>query len=183
MKHKEQYINEIINKNNYKNYLELGFGNGTNFNKIKVDSKVSVDVNGEADFNEGDLEFFNQNEKEFDCVFIDSDHIAEHVRKVIIESLKVLSKDGCIILHDTLPKNKEMQIVPRKQTSWTGDVWRAAVGLKESYPDMRIETYRADYGLTVVYPEGKKVRKHFENMEMTYEEFNENKVELLNIID
>src|SRR5690606_20367446 len=117
----------------------------------------------------------------FDVVFVDGLHHAEQVRQDIINALKCNAK--AIILHDTIPPTQAHQIVPRKQTSWTGDVWRAAVGFKQSYPDVRLETYRSDYGLTVIYPEGKKVRKHFENMEITYDEFNENKVELLNIID
>lgn len=94
MKNKEDYINGIIKENNYKYYLELGFQDGENFNKIICDNKTSVDVNGKADFNDGDLNFFKQNEDEFDCVFIDSKHEAEHVRKAIIESLKVVTKNG-----------------------------------------------------------------------------------------
>jgi len=83
-----------------------------------------------------------------------------------------------------LPPNTEAhQIVPRKQLSWTGDVWRSVVGFKQSYPDVKLETYRSDYGLSVIYPEGKKVKKHFENKEMTYDEFKANEVDLLNIID
>lgn len=183
MKNKEDIINKIIEENNYKSYLELGFGSGYNFNKIKCKNKTSVDVNGKADFNDGDLAFFDKNDEEFDCVFVDSKHEAEHVRKVISESLKVLSKDGCIILHDVYPPDEKSQLLPRQQKIFCGDVWRAAVGFIESYPDVRVETYRELYGLTVIYPEGKKVRKKFENMEMTFEYFKKNAVELLRIID
>lgn len=182
MKNKEDIINKLIEENNYKSYLELGFGSGYNFNKIKCDKKVSVDVNGKADFNKGDLDFFDKNDEEFDCVFVDSKHEAEHVRKVISESLKVLTKDGCIILHDVYPPDEKSQLLPRQQKIFCGDVWRSAVGFIESYPDVRVETYRSDYGLTVLYPEGKRVRKHFENMEMTFEEFQANKETLLNIL-
>lgn len=183
MTNKEDYINGIIDENNYKNYLELGFQDGANFNKIECENKTSVDVNGKADFNDGDLDFFDNNDKDFDCVFIDSLHEAEHVRKVIIESLKVLTKDGCIILHDTCPPSEKHQIIPRQQKQFCGNVWKAAVGFIENYPDVIVETYRSDWGLTCLYPEGKKVRKHFEDKEMTYEDFKSNEVELLNIVD
>lgn len=183
MKNKEDHINEIIKENNYNTYLELGFQDGHNFNKIKCKNKTSVDINGKADFNEGDLAFFESNEDKFDCIFVDSKHEAEHVRKVISESLKVLTKDGCIILHDVYPPDEKSQLLPRQQKIFCGDVWRSAVGFIESYPDVRVETYRSDYGLTVLYPEGKKTRKYFEDTEMSYEYFKKNAVKLLNIID
>src|SRR5699024_3502108 len=163
MEDKSVIINRRIKETESTSYLELGYGTGHNFKQIECDNKTSVDVNGKANFNDGDLAFFELNEKQFDCVFIDSKHEAEHVRKVISESLKVLSKGGCIILHDSLPPSEAHQIVPRQQKQWCGDCWRSAVGFIESYPDVRVETYRSDYGLTVLYPEGKKVRKHFEN--------------------
>lgn len=182
---KSEIINRIIAETGSESYLEIGYGNGHNFDKIECEIKIAVEPNFKknsgAVYPRNSDEFFSDNERNHDVVFIDGLHHADQVRKDIINSMKCNAR--AIILHDTIPPTKEHQIVPRKQTSWTGDVWRAAVGLKEAYPDMRIETYRADYGLTVVYPDGKKVRKHFENMEMTYEEFNENKVELLNIID
>lgn len=180
---KENQINKIIKDNRYAEYLELGYQNGENFNKIECENKQSVDVNGKADFNDGDLKFFEQNEKVFDCIFVDSLHESEHVRKVISESLKCLSEKGCIVLHDVLPPTLESQLLPRVQKVFCGDVWRAAVGFVQNYPDVKVETYRADFGLTVIYPNGKKVKKHFENKEMTFEEFKANEFELLNIID
>lgn len=175
---KSHYINEKIREIWGKSYLEIGYGTGFNFDKIECEFKQGIDpvVNTDSDF------FFKENEEIFDCIFIDGDHTAEQVRKDIINSMKCLSKDGVIILHDTIPHTKEMQEVPRIQREWTGTVWRAVVGFKKSYPDIRFETIRADYGLTFIYPNGRKAKKHFEKIEMLYEDFKENEVELLNII-
>lgn len=182
MRKKEDIINEIIKDNEYVSYLEIGFGNGYNFNKINCDIKLSCDTNGKGDFKGTSDEFFEDHkDNTWDLIFIDGLHTAEQVRKDIINALKCNAK--CIILHDTLPPTEGHQIVPRKQTSWTGDVWRAVVGFKENYPDVNLKTYKADYGLTVIHPEGKKVRKHFENTEISYEYFKENAKKLLNIID
>lgn len=183
MKNKAEIINRIIQENNYTDYLELGYHDGENFNKIECENKISVDINGKADFNDGDLAFFEQNENTFDCVFIDSLHECEHVRKVISESLKCLSEDGVIILHDTIPHSKEMQEVPRNTKEWTGNVYKAVVGFRMKYPNIKLETYRSDYGLSVLYPNGKKVKSHFEKIELSYEEFKSNEVELINIVD
>lgn len=180
---KAEIINRIIKEVDAKTFLEIGYGQGENFDKIKAKTKVSVDVNGKADFNDGDLDFFKQNEDTFDCIFIDSEHKSEHVRKVITEAMKCLSEDGCIILHDTIPHSKAMAAVPRKQKEWTGDVWKAAVGFHKKYPDVKFETYRADYGLTVIYPEGKKVKAHFEKIDLSYEDFKKDEVSLLNIVE
>lgn len=183
MKNKEDIINEIISKNGYNDYLELGSQNGFNLSKINCKNKTSVDIEHDADFKGSTNDFFKQNDKTFDCIMIDADHEASQVRLDISNSLKALTENGCIILHDTIPHSKAMQEVPRNTKEWTGDVWRAVVGFKQSYPDVKIETYRSDYGLSVIYPEGKKVKKHFENKEMTFGEFKADEVNLLNIID
>lgn len=181
---KSVIINRIIKDNKCESYLEIGYGNGHNFNQIKCKIKTSCDPDsksGEPLKMTSDKFFEAHKGKVYELVFIDGLHHADQVRKDIINAMKC--NPIAIILHDTIPHSKDMQEVPRNTKQWTGDVWRSAVGFKQSYPDVRFETYRSDYGLTVIYPEGKKSRKHFENREMTYEEFKVNEVELLNIID
>lgn len=185
MKNKEDIINEIVSNYEDPKYVEIGFGNGYNFDKINVHYKLGVDPKYSGDrkdvFKGTSDEFFKQNDNDIDVLFLDGFHTAEQVRKDIINALKCNPK--VIILHNTIPKTKAMQLVPQKQKVWTGDVWKAAVGFIENYPDVIVETYRSDWGLTCLYPEGKKVRKHFEDKEMTYEDFKSNEVELLNIVD
>lgn len=187
---KHEIINRIIQEVEATSYLEIGYGNGANFNKIECEEKWSTDpITKEDKINVSNLssdEFFiffeaNSSSNILDVVFIDGLHHADQVRKDIINALKCNAK--AIILHDTIPHTKIMQEVPRNTKQWTGDCWRAVVGFVQSYPDVKVETYRSDFGLTIIYPEGKKVRKHFEDLEMTYEEFKENEVELLNIVD
>lgn len=191
---KHERINRIITETEAKSYLEIGYGDGVNFDKIECSSKKAVDPCLESKIVNKNLgtyidnidsdTFYKENNEDWathDVVFIDGLHHADQVRKDIINAMKCNAK--AIIIHDTIPHSKEMQEVPRIQKEWAGDVWRAVVGFIESYPDVNVETYRSDYGLSVIYPEGKKLRKHFENMEMTYEVFKENEVELLNIVD
>lgn len=182
---KHEIINKIITDTNSESYLEIGYGDGFNFDKVKAKEKTATDpeYKGKSTdiFPYNSDKFFENTGDNFEVIFIDGDHNAEQVRKDIINSLKCNPR--AIILHDTIPHSKEMQEVPRNTKQWTGDVWRSVVGFIENYPDVKVETYRSDFGLTVIYPEGKKVRKHFENMEMTYEDFKENEVELLKIID
>jgi len=185
MKNKAEIINKIIQEVGAISYLEIGYGNGANFNLIKCENKLSCDPEVKSKdprvLKESSDDFFEHNNIELEVVFIDGLHHADQARKDISNALKCNAK--AIILHDTIPHDKEMQEVPRHRKVWTGDCWRAVVGFIQSYPDVNVVTYRADFGLTVIYPEGKKTRKYFENLEMTYEEFKANEVELLNIID
>lgn len=180
---KHEIINRIIQEVEAVTYLEIGIGDKSNFNKIECEYKLGVDPNvtGEHIVNEDSDTFFANPPADFDVVFVDGNHESGQVRKDIINAMKCNAK--AVIVHDVLPKSKEMQEVPRIQKEWTGDVWRAVVGFIEKHPNVRAETYRSDYGLTVIYPGGIKTRKYFENLKMTYEEFKENEVSLLNIID
>lgn len=182
MKPKEEILNEIIEREGYKSYLEIGYGSGYNFERIKCKNKTSVDVKGKATFKGTSDDFFKQNEDKFDVVFIDGDHTADQVRKDIINAMRFLEEDGVIAIHDTIPHNEAMQKVPREQKEWTGDVYKAVAGFHKEYPDVKLETYLCDYGLTVIYPQGKKYRKHFEDKDLTFVEFDKNKTELLNIV-
>jgi len=186
MKAKDEYINEVIADNGYKNYLEIGTQHLHNFNKIKCDKKTGVDPKAKRGKNLYKLksdEFFKDNEETFDVIFIDGLHHAEQVRKDIINGMKCLNDNGVIVLHDTLPKDEAMQKVPREQRVWTGDVYKAVVGFHKEYPKVKFETVTCDYGLTFIYPGGKKYRKHFEDTELTYKEFAKKSRTLLNIVE
>lgn len=182
---KHHIINDVIKELDAKTYLEIGFYDGANFDKIECDVKLSIDPNINSKdprvLKESSDDFFEHNNLEIDIIFIDGNHESGQVRKDISNAMKCNAK--AIIIHDTIPHSKEMQEVPRIQKEWTGDVWRAVVGFIEKHPEVKAETYRLDYGVTVIYPEGAKTRKYFENLKMTYEEFKDNEVNLLNIID
>lgn len=174
MKHK--IINGIIKKNGYTSYLEIGYGHGTNFKQIQCQNKLAVDpVLSHAKVNVRKMrsdQFFEKNVAKWDCIFIDGLHHADQVRRDINNASACLSEKGCIILHDTIPPNEAAQIVPRKQSQWTGDVWRAVYGLTMKYDiDDDMYTYRADYGLTLIFPKGKIFTGEYEDMEFSYSNF------------
>lgn len=190
---KSVIINRIIKEVGATSYLEIGYGNGHNFNKIECEKKSSCDpesVEMDVKDSEGKLiktfkpnsdEYFEIVKDSFDVVFIDGLHHADQVRKDITNALKCNAK--AIILHDVLPKSKAMQEVPRNTKEWTGDVFKSVVGFRQSFPEIRLETYRSDYGISVIYPNGFKTRKHFEKIDISYEDFKKDEVSLLNIID
>ena len=122
---------DIINSNIEENssYLEIGVGRGYTFQNIKSKNKVGVDPapkleeNEEWDKNGGQVvletsdDFFNENKKKFDCIFIDGMHKIDYILRDFINSLKVLNKDGKIFISDILPTTEE-------EKSLTGGIWK-----------------------------------------------------------
>ena len=94
-------------------------------------------------------EFFKNNKKSFDLIFLDGLHTYEQTIKDINNSLKFINSKGAIIIHDCLPKKIWNQIVPRMYGHWNGDVWKAIVHAR-SYENADTYTLKADHGLGII---------------------------------
>lgn len=175
---KSTIINEIIKKNNYTSYLEIGYQLGVNFDRIECQYKTAVDPYPLKTCPEllvmtsGD--FFRQYEAvKFDMILIDGSHLCEQVRCDLISSSKQLSKNGCIIMHDVLPQLEEHQTRTVTAMTWCGDVWRSYYGLIKKYPKLNFETHNTDWGVGVIYPNGKVFSGEFEDIVITFNKFKE----------
>ena len=115
-----------------------------------MSNKIGVDPLSGGNLKMTSDEFFKNNTKNFDCIFIDGLHIYEQVRKDILNSVNFLNSNGTIILHDCLPSKIWNQIVPKIYGHWTGDVWKAIV---EARTMKNIDTYtcKADHGLGIIF--------------------------------
>lgn len=183
---KEEVINDLIEKNGYTRYLEIGYQYGHCYKQIKCEYKTAVDPCIEAPhapnlYAMTSDAFFKQNDRVFDIVLIDGLHHADQVRRDIINASKCLSTNGAIVLHDLIPPTKEAQIVPRQTKHWTGDVWRAMVGFRKKYPEVVSYTHNFDYGVGVIFPAGKVFTRRFVDNTTTYEDFVKNQEILLGI--
>jgi len=129
-------------------YLEIGCHLNEIFNEIKIE-KIGVDPVSGGNFRGTSDQFFLENNKKFDCIFIDGLHTYQQVRKDILNSLKFLNNNGLIILHDCLPSSISHQRVPRTRYKWNGDVWKAVV---ETRTKEYLDTYTilADQGLGII---------------------------------
>lgn len=183
MKTKNDVINDIIVENDYKSYLEIGYQNGAGFNEIKANNKYSVDPNGKADFKGTSDDFFKQlpKTKKYHIILIDGLHHSDQVRRDIINASKFLYKNGTIVLHDVNPNSKETQTVPCQTGIWEGDVWRAFVGFRKVYPEVKTNCLLDDHGIGIIYPNGVKFSGEFEDMKMSYEDFAKDKEVLLGV--
>ena len=181
-------INHLIIKNNLKNYLEIGVRKGENFKKINANYKVAVDPN--PIFETKNLvkttsdNFFSQNNKIFDIIFIDGLHLEEQVDKDIQNSLKFISKNGYILLHDCNPPTKfhqrETYEVDGKFPPWNGTVWRSFAKLRMIDSTLSLFCVDCDWGIGIIIKKNSNLYKLQNNL--TYDYLEKNRIDLLNLI-
>lgn len=171
-----EVINWLIENMGYKKYLEIGVDDPELcFNKVICEKKTGVDpyedklgthqwtedqkqemidkVDGELKMMTSDDFFASLTRNKFDLIFIDGLHKEEQVDKDIENALKHLSKNGVIMLHDTLPKN-EMECMPEPEFGqpWTGTVFRSFWKLRQFRSDLDLFTLDFETGLSFVRP-------------------------------
>ena len=142
-------INYLIKKNNYKDYLEIGCDKNQLFSLVEIKNKTGVDPENGGNLRMTSDEFFKNNQKKFDIIFIDGLHIYNQVKIDILNSVKCLNKDGIILVHDCMPQSLSRQAVPRYKSIWNGDVWKAIVDLRQ-HIDLDIYTCEMDHGIGII---------------------------------
>lgn len=179
-------IQTIISTKKLKSYLEVGVQNpAQNFDRVFCDFKVGVDPdpNSKATMIMTSDEFFKMNAgaQKFDLVFIDGLHEAEQVKKDIQNALDVLNPGGFIVMHDCNPTSKEMQMVPRIQSEWTGDTWKAFLYFRR-FDWLEMFVVETDYGCGVITKGKAKSLVMTKPEDLTYENLVEHRKEWLNLI-
>jgi SAM-dependent methyltransferase len=171
-------INFLIQKFNYKTYLEVGLQYGVAWEKIECEHKVGVEpIHAHEDSRIKKLysdDFFTQNNESFDIIFIDGDHNYEQVIKDIRNAKSVLNPGGSIVLHDCRPLDEDHGTNP----FLNGTVWRAVCELR-SESGWSFCTLDDDHGVGVLREGDMKainVGPH-----ISYQEFEANRSEILNL--
>lgn len=176
-------LNYLIERNKYNTYLEIGCQKNQVFNQIKIEHKFGIDPERGGTHKMTSDDFFASLAEgtTFDIVFVDGLHHKEQVLKDIENSLKFLSKGGSIVVHDCLPDNYEMQLVPRVTKAWTGNVWEAWVELRRTRKDLKMFVLNVDHGCGVIQ-KGKQICLT-DKLEVTYKNFEKNKFKWMNIVE
>ena len=182
-----QIINFCIDKFSYKKYLEIGVQfPESNYNKIQIESKTGVEPFPMTELDGSVIkctsdEFFAElkEEEKWDIIFIDGLHTREQCLADILNSLKHLSDDGCILVHDCIPNKEEQTSETDNGGEWTGPVWKSIVDIQNK-DGLDIQTIDTDWGIGFIRKvEGNKGFKH--EMELIWENYILFKHELLNI--
>ena len=142
-------IKHLIEKNGYKDYLEIGCDQNQLFSKVEIDNKIGVDPFSGGNIRKTSDAFFSSNTDKFDIIFIDGLHTYDQVKKDIINSVKCLKENGIVLVHDCMPDSLAKQAVPRFKMKWNGDVWKAIVELRQN-KELDIYTCEMDEGIGVI---------------------------------
>jgi len=188
-----EIINSLIKKNNYKTYLEIGVRNPDDcFNRIVCNKKHSVDPGVEGDFgfdfNMTSNDFFKINNNNYDIIFIDGLHIDEQVEEDIINSLKCLSPNGSIVIHDCNPptvyhaREDYMDRFTPAGGFWNGTVWKAVVKIREDLKDIHTSVVDTDWGVGIIQKSSNPNPIVNENKYFSYDKFSQNRNYYLNLI-
>lgn len=88
--------------------------------------------------------------RSFDIVFVDGLHHADQVKRDFENSLRCLSDNGFILIHDVLPENEQGTRVPRETRQWWGDVYKWAMNIGQ-YTGIGYKTFNIDNGCMLVW--------------------------------
>ena len=176
-------IEYLIKKNNYSDYLEIGCDQDQLFSKVKIQNKVGVDPVSGGNIRKTSDDFFKENNKKFDIIFIDGLHTYEQVKKDILNSANSLKENGIILVHDCMPDSMSKQAVPRYRMVWNGDVWKAIVDLRQNN-ELEIYTCEIDQGIGIIKKTRNssilKIKKNIKDLK--FEDYYNNYKEYLRVI-
>ena len=176
-------IEYLIGKYKYTDYLEIGCDQDELFSKIKIKNKVGVDPKSGGNVRKTSDEFFKDNKKKFDIIFIDGLHTFKQVKNDILNSINCLKEGGIILVHDCMPDSLSKQAVPRYRMIWNGDVWKAIVDLRQR-EDLEIFTCEMDQGIGIIKKEKNssilKIEKPIDNLK--FKDYYSNYREFLRVI-
>ena len=176
-------IQMLINNNQYKSYLEIGCDKNINFSQINIEKKVGVDPNKGGTFRGTSDEYFKNNKTKFDIIFIDGLHEENQVTLDIINSLSVLNEGGVVLLHDCIPQTFIEQFCPRLQPSWTGDVWKSILKVRQK-KELDCATLLIDHGVSIIVKrENSMPLNKIDEKEINFDRFVDCHKEWLNCIE
>ncbi len=174
-------IQTLMQQKKLKNYLEIGVFNGHIFFRVKARFKVAVDPEfrfdttrkiGKAILNPFNLynryfqktsdDFFSQDASRLftgnkvDIALIDGMHEYAFALRDVENTLRFLSDDGVIVMHDCNPQSRqeacsfEAWKANGYAGTWNGDVWKAIVHLRSLRNDIDVFVLDCDHGLGII---------------------------------
>ncbi len=190
-----QLLQALIDKYSLKSYLEIGVKNPcNNYDKIKCDYKDGCDPdlsqpdarNGATIARMSSDEFFErgyQIKPGYDLIFIDGDHTEEQVKRDFENSLRCLSDNGFILIHDCLPEKEETTVVPRQTKVWHGSVYKFAMSIRDNYDGVKFKTFNIDEGCMLCWKDNEATKAVFNLKVYDWEMYLKWRKELMNVVD
>ena len=117
-------------------------------------------------------DFFAQCDKKYDLIFIDGLHIADQVRRDIINAYSHLNEGGFIIIHDCLPPFEARQFednyedMVNRGLGWNGSTWKALPNLDKAGLDFQV--LDIDEGCGIIKYDGPKDFSNYTVTDLSY---------------
>ncbi|MBO2544284.1 class I SAM-dependent methyltransferase [Salegentibacter sp. BDJ18] len=223
-----ELLQQLIDKNRYKSYLEIGTFQGKSFLPLKINKKVAIDPSFKIKKKEKikwllkypfnlqnryyemtsndffEIEILKKKKSyQFDLIFIDGLHTFEASLTDTLNSLKLLNKQGTIVLHDCFPPHKAASVPANSYeeakkmklngwtNEWCGDVWKTIVYLKSYHSNaLSIKVLNDDYGLGIIEIKNQIFVPHSidpDNFKainsLNYEDLTNNPEKLISLVD
>ena len=144
-----ELLQHLVNSKNYKTYLEIGCDKNQVFDKIIVDLKEGVDPNRGGTVRKTSDDFFANDNRTWDLIFIDGLHTYEQVSRDVENAILRLNQSGTIVIHDMLPIRESQATATPTEKYWLGDVWRLAFDLIER-SDIKFNIFKFDFGCGII---------------------------------
>jgi len=208
-------IQTLMKKKKLNNYLEIGVFNGHIFFRIKSTFKVAVDPEFRFDasrkagktivnpynlynqyYSKTSDSFFDEDapdlfsDREVEISLIDGMHEYAYALRDIENTVKYLSDDGVIVVHDCNPANKEAEVnfaeyEKRGFTGiWNGDVWKAILHIRSIRKDLTAFVLDTDQGLGIITKTPSHNSLSFTQQQidaLTFEDLNRNRKDWLDL--
>ncbi len=174
-----QLLQHLVDTNDYKKYLEIGCDRNQVFDVINVDVKEGVDPLRGGTIRKTSDDFFKDDNRKWDLIFIDGLHEYQQVTRDVNNSLERLNDNGTIVIHDMIPLLPEEAGPSPIIKRWLGDVWRLAFDLAER-SDIRFNIFKFDCGCGIIR-KGNQIPIIFNNKTSTWN-FYENNYKKLPLI-
>lgn len=147
----KEEIAAFIKAKKSRRYLEIGVKEGSHISRLNIPEKVGIEIEptlvleknfklylGASDEVFASAEF--QKEKLFDLIFVDGGHEYTQVSRDIKNSLKFLTPDGLILVHDVNPLDQKdfvsEKIMRHPKGRWTGDGWKTVLEVRYTRPEV-----------------------------------------------
>jgi hypothetical protein len=206
-----ELINFLIKKYNFTDYLEIGYQQGINYNKINIKNKTAVDPSPLMNISSNDVDiingvyvekknnlylipsdlFFQKFTYKYDIIFIDGLHTYEQVKNDFENSIKSLNPNGVIVLHDMNPDdvNVNGHIISGEERAksfneggqWNGDCFKLAIDIYNGLYNYKYVTLDMDNGCMAVFPFISREIYENKNITKDYKSLENDRVNILNL--
>jgi hypothetical protein len=192
-------INALIEKFNYKTYLEVGVDRGITYAAVNCASKESLDpapiipVTYVCNSDQGYL-LLKYLKKTYDIIFIDAYHQEQQTDRDIHNYFDLLNPKGSLVLHDCGPQNKnevdEYIFLDNRLYSlgiysgMCGSTYKAWIKFNRNNPGKGC-VVDTDWGCGVITKlEGDdKINIDYTPLSLSWEDFEQNRSKFLNTVD